>query len=282
MKLWSLQQGGNRLGEPHLLDKGSRKIFPWAQWALNLVPCEWKEPEGSTGSTALLWPRLQQLQTGLLVSSVIVVNMPQEGWVPVRGWQQGQGTLPLLIYAMEGRKEEGKVCCQSWWWLLKGHPWHQSSQSESVWRADVCSCHMWGLCKFTWSSKHWSGKLGLGTGMKVWLDPSKYFSWTILWICSLTHYLICRLDFTVLLQEFLWSTFLMKDLKSDSVLLVVLWVPKQGYEHVFHWNTLGGMAVHSEMIYQNLSPRWSEKSSLHPILLFFGLLGLQRKGSAAS
>lgn len=80
----------------------------------------------------------------------------------------------------------------------------------------VCSCHMQGLCMFTWSSKHWGGKLGLGIGMKVWLDPSKYFSWTTLWICSLTGYLICRdVNFTLVLQKFLWSVFLTDDLKSD-------------------------------------------------------------------
>lgn len=80
----------------------------------------------------------------------------------------------------------------------------------------VCSCHMQGLCMFTWSSKHWGGKLGLGIGMKVWLDPSKYFSWTTLWICSLTGYLICRdVNFALVLQKFLWSVFLTDDLKSD-------------------------------------------------------------------
>lgn len=36
------------------------------------------------------------------------------------------------------------------------------------------------------------------------------------------------------LQEFLWSIFLMDDLKSDSMLLGMLQVPKKGYQHVFY------------------------------------------------
>lgn len=105
--------------------------------------------------------------------------------------------------------------------------------------------------------------------MKVWLDPSKCFSWIILWIWSLTYYLICRgVNFTLVLREFLWS--IMDDLKSDSMLLGMLEVPKQGYQHVSNWNTLGGMAVHSEMVHCNLSPRWPEKGCcLHLIPPFF-------------
>lgn len=134
----------------------------------------------------------------------------------------------------------------------------------------VCSCHTQGLCVFTWSSKYWGGKLGLGTGMKVLLDPSKYSSWIILWICSLTYYLICRgVNFTLVLQEFLWSIFLMNDLKTDSKLLGMLEVPKQGYQHVFNWNTLGGMAVHWEIIHCNSSPRWPEKKQPSPHSPFF-------------
>ncbi|KAL9869668.1 uncharacterized protein GJ701_006973 [Geothlypis trichas] len=44
-------------------------------------------------------------------------------------------------------------------------------------------------------------------------------------------------NFTLVLREFLWS--IMDDLKSDSMLLGMLEVPKQGYQHVSNWNTLG-------------------------------------------
>lgn len=64
------------------------------------------------------------------------------------------------------------------------------TSEQHIWEAGVmswrlCSCHMWFLCMFLQSSRHCGGKLGFASGnTTVWLDPSKYFSWVILWICS--------------------------------------------------------------------------------------------------
>lgn len=64
------------------------------------------------------------------------------------------------------------------------------TSEQHIWEAGVtgwwtCSCHMHSLCMFMQSSRHRGGKLGFGTGnTAIRLDPSKYFSWVILWICS--------------------------------------------------------------------------------------------------